>query len=313
MAETKLSVLRQNLQDGCIGSFYTLKKWFLKVRPCFAIDKVKFSFVMKGSDGKTAFDVYMNTEDFDNFCDEILSGVMRKKVAEDKGDFPSAFVYKTGKNASKQLSFGSGKDQPFVFQGRTPEQNAFVAVGEWQDIVTMAKLWRKFSKPYYEELTEIFVEGAKKIDAYFTSDDEKTVEEECEPANETPKEAETPKETPREVSNPTQVEKKDERLAIVTGNAQIYTLIPAGTMAKAENYTDAKPSFTMRCQCKELGKDVEVIFLSAPIGKSTDNFNLLKDRVDSGWRGSFKIEGQLSEYKGREQLRFTTFYVRKGA
>ncbi len=302
MAETKLSKLRELLMDGAIAAFYTLNGYFLKIRPCFPIDKVKFSFVKKGSEGQDTLDIYVNTEDFDNFCDDVLSGVMQKKVAADDGDFPNAWTYATGENASKKLSFGSGNSQPYVFQGRYNKINAFVGVGDWLEIKNMAKMWRRVSKSYYEELVGVFMDGMKKIESFHSSD---AMEEKSEPIV-TNVVAEKPAETPN------QVPQTDNRIAVVTGNAQIYTLVPSDQMEQAENYSASKPSFTLKCNCKELGREVEVIFLSAPIGKSSSNFNLLKDRLEKGWRGAFRIEGQMSEYKGKEQLRFTTF-VAKGA
>ncbi len=306
MSEKKLSDLRKLLLDGAIANFYTQDGYFIKVRPCLSIDKVKFSFVEKGSEGKNALDIYVGTEDFDNFCDEILSGVMYKKVQEDKGDFPNAWVYVTGTNGSKELHFGSGSMQPLVFQGRDKinKFNAFVGVGNWDDVRNMAKMWRRISKPYWEELTETLYEAMAKIDEYHTNDviEEKTDYSPDTNAFAVPSVESTPVEAPAS-DKPA----KDDRLAIVTGNAEHYTLMPVGPLEQAENYTDAKPSYTLKCSCKELGKDVEVVFLSAPINKSVSNFNLLKVNIDKGWRGSFRIEGQMSEYKGRQQLRFTTF------
>lgn len=34
-------------EDGCLNSAFTLNKWFVKVRPCYGIGKVCFSFVLK--------------------------------------------------------------------------------------------------------------------------------------------------------------------------------------------------------------------------------------------------------------------------
>ena len=57
-------------EDGCLNSAFTLNKWFVKVRPCYGIGKVCFSFVLKTQKaeekGKISFDVYMDMDEFDN-------------------------------------------------------------------------------------------------------------------------------------------------------------------------------------------------------------------------------------------------------
>lgn len=315
MAEKKISKFREMILDGCIAAFYTTKGYFLKVRPCFAIDKVAFSFTKKGTAGKDTDSVYMDIADFDQFCDDILSGSMAKKVAEDKANYPSAFEYKTGKNGSKVLNFGSGSITPYVFQGRNTATtfNAFVGVADWQDIKNMAKLWKRVSKTYYEEITYLLVEAVQNIDSHHSDQiEEKTVDSDSEVETVEPV---TPEEIPapaEAVSEKPKTDLRDQRVAVITGNACEYTLLPNGKLEQAENFTESKPSFTLKCNCKELDREVEVVFLSAPIAKQADNFNVLKEYLEKGFRGPFRIEGQLSEYKGREQLRFTTF-IKKGA
>ena len=49
--EKKESKMRRMLRSGCIAEFYTLSGYFVKVYPCFPIDKVKFAFVEKGKKG----------------------------------------------------------------------------------------------------------------------------------------------------------------------------------------------------------------------------------------------------------------------
>lgn len=70
-------------EDGCLNSAFTLKKWFVKIRPCYQIDKVRFSFVLKTEKpderGKISFDVYMEMDTFDNWCDDILNHTLEKE------------------------------------------------------------------------------------------------------------------------------------------------------------------------------------------------------------------------------------------
>lgn len=118
------------LKNGCIEQDYTLNGYFVRVYPIFQIDKVKFSFVKKNTSGKDAFDIYVDTWIFQNLCDDILSGAFLRKLVHDTGDYPTAFQYTTGENASRHLSIGAGK-AGIVISGRVTgekPQNAMVKV-----------------------------------------------------------------------------------------------------------------------------------------------------------------------------------------
>lgn len=325
MEEQKISKLRQRLEDGCIAEFYTLNGFFCKVRPTLCIDKVKFSFVKKGSAGEESTDIYVNTDNFDELCDEILSRRLEEKIAEQKGQYPDAWQYVTGDNGCKTLAIGKGSSQPIVIQGRETEKkgentvnkvNAFVGIASYNDLVPMAKWWRRASEKYYSELSEVLITGMNKNASFHDKDvaEEPTTAPAANyisenspeiPENSTPKQTPTPSE-PVQTSTP-----KNDSVALVTGNAQNYTLVPRGSLEKAENFTDAKPSYVLNCFCKELSKEVEVCFLSANVLKFSDNFNILKDNLERGWSGTFQIEGQTSSYKGKEQIRFTSFIKKR--
>lgn len=122
--------ISEMLKIGCIEQDYTLNGYFVRVYPAFSIDKVRFSFVKRNTGGKEAFDIYVDTWIFQNLCDEILSGAFARKLAKDKGDYPTAFQYTTGENASKHLAIGAGK-AGLVISGRVTgehPQNALVKV-----------------------------------------------------------------------------------------------------------------------------------------------------------------------------------------
>lgn len=122
--------ISEMLKIGCIEQDYTLNGYFVRVYPAFSIDKVRFSFVKRNTNGKESFDIYVDTWIFQNLCDEILSGVFLKRLAKDGGDYPTAFQYTTGENASKHLAIGAGK-AGLLIQGRVTgehPQNAIVKV-----------------------------------------------------------------------------------------------------------------------------------------------------------------------------------------
>ncbi len=139
------------MKSGCIAAFYTLNGYFLKVKPAFGIDKVMFSFVQKGSQGM-GFDVYMDVDIFDNFCDMILSRELDRRLENSSQQNP-AFSYVTGQNGAKQLSIFSGK-AGVVVHGWYAEKklNANVPVQSDQ-LRIMAKWFRRISGKYFEELT----------------------------------------------------------------------------------------------------------------------------------------------------------------
>lgn len=118
------------LKNGCIEQDYTLNGYFVRVYPVFQIDKVKFSFVKKNTNGRDSFDIYVDTWIFQNLCDDIRSGAFLRKLLNDTGDYPTAFQYTTGENASRHLCIGTGK-AGIVISGRVTgekPQNAMVKV-----------------------------------------------------------------------------------------------------------------------------------------------------------------------------------------
>lgn len=85
------------------------ENFVLSVCPALGIDKIRFSVVKKGSSGKDSSDIYLDVKEFDVLCMDIKSGVFAKKIAEDSGDYPSAYKWVKGENGSKTLVIGGGK------------------------------------------------------------------------------------------------------------------------------------------------------------------------------------------------------------
>lgn len=174
----KESKLRQMLGGGSIGEFYTLKGYFLKVTPCFPIDKVKFAFVEKGTRG-SGFDVYVDTDKFDLLCEDILNYSLAKKIAADTGEYPGAWKHVTGENASKELAIGKSSKGGIVVQGRDKEgkKNAFVPIPEYDALRVMAHWFRRVAglesvSGYYAELVALFHKGASDRNKWHSYSDE---------------------------------------------------------------------------------------------------------------------------------------------
>lgn len=184
--EKKESKMRRMLRSGCIAEFYTLSGYFVKVYPCFPIDKVKFAFVEKGKKG-AGFDVYVGTTEFMFLCEEILNGVMARKIAADGGEYPNAWKYVTGENASKELVIGKSKKGGIVIQGRDKanKKNAFVPVLTYEGLKSMAKLYWMIAglmpvSRYYADLVAIYDEGIVELAQKFKDQYAAALEEEYE-------------------------------------------------------------------------------------------------------------------------------------
>ena len=104
--ENKDSKNMKAAKEGVLLEQYTLKGWFVKVKAtAFAIDKVIFSFVKKGTNG-SGFDVYMDIDKFDLWCDDILSGRVASVISAEKKagvKEPQTFKYVTGTDGAKYI------------------------------------------------------------------------------------------------------------------------------------------------------------------------------------------------------------------
>lgn len=149
------------LKEGCIAAFYTQKGFFLKVYMT-KIDKVKMSFVEKGKKG-AGFDIYVDLTAFILLTEDILSGVLLQKIAQDTGDYPGAWTYVTGENGSKTLAIGKGQKGTLIqgrIKGETPK-NAFIPVS-YEDLRSMA-IWFQLVAGLKPAAPDSFIWGLIKI------------------------------------------------------------------------------------------------------------------------------------------------------
>lgn len=147
-------------EDGCLNSAFTLNKWFVKVRPCYGIGKVCFSFVLKTQKaeekGKISFDVYMDMDEFDNWCDDILDRTMAKQIAlerKNSADKPF-YTFTTGENGSYKMSFGFSTVSDVNICGKGKHKESGKPVGNYLTanvpvnyswLRTLAKYYRRTS------------------------------------------------------------------------------------------------------------------------------------------------------------------------
>lgn len=109
MNETHDTVM-QRLAEGCLIKSFS-EKYFLAVTPIIKLERVMFSIVKVGTNGKEHKDVYIKFEKMRQLCDDILGvrNIAEKKFEADKANsYPTAYQYVTGKDGSKKLSIGGG-------------------------------------------------------------------------------------------------------------------------------------------------------------------------------------------------------------
>jgi hypothetical protein len=83
-------------------------KTLFAVSPVPEIDRVKFSIVELNTKGKDFIDIYLTTEEVRQFCADIDKGIAKKKIDEDKGNYPTAYQWVRGENGAKRLIIGGG-------------------------------------------------------------------------------------------------------------------------------------------------------------------------------------------------------------
>ena len=158
------------MKSGCIAAFYTLKGYFIKVKPALGIDKVVFSFVEKGTSG-SGFDIYVDVDDFDLLCDSILNRELLKKL-QDSNQEKAAWDYTTGEKGSKQLTIFKGNNG-IVIHGydASKKKNANVAV-RYDRLIIMAKWHRRVAFRYFDQMANLCIQAMERNSDYFKKHDD---------------------------------------------------------------------------------------------------------------------------------------------
>ena len=146
------------------GTFFKINsnKYFLKIKQRLAIDKVLFSFVKVGTQGKEKIEVWLKADEFDFLCDMILDNTLRKDIDADKGDYPNAWARQSGKGGNMKVSIGSGKTMPIVIQGNDSSNKTFMMLGvdRYERLMKMAREWRLISKDYFDKIRDACISAS---------------------------------------------------------------------------------------------------------------------------------------------------------
>lgn len=247
MAEKEYSTFAQLLNEGSIAKCYG-SKYIFNCAPCPAIEKVRFSLIELGTQGKNHLDFFLPFERVNacpgmrELCEEIDSGKAEKRIIEDKkNQWPSAYQFVSGKDGSKKLNIGYG-DKGIRVQIQQKDENGnwdrMMAVIGSYSILKNISFWYKAVMGiipvygYYANLVKGFWDNIDKYsrniqqdasDAPYAGDADAPAEDKKEPAQ-----ANTSPDT--KASNPTNAEKNDEPSIKVT----FKTISPIGQVKSGD-------------------------------------------------------------------------------
>ena len=201
--ENKDSKLHKMLAQGCIAEYYTLNGYFVKIYPVLKLDKIKFSFVKKGEKG-SGFDIYVDMVRFLRLCKDIISRRMEKLIAEDKGEYPSAWKYVTGNDGSKTLAIGKARNGAPLINGSVKgddksKKYAMVPLTSYEDLLEMADLFMVVTgytpvTGYWSNLKKLFEEAQANNQKYYQNADDDEPQNQTQTVTDTTSKNEKPKE-----------------------------------------------------------------------------------------------------------------------
>lgn len=149
------SIRQRYAEEGCINAAFTLNGWFVKIKPAYAIDKVIFSFVAKGSSGKQSFNVYVDLDIFDLWMDDVSSFRMLRKLQEENAagkKYPEAYKVVTGENGSYMVGFCvSTKENMIAINGSGKHKENGAQTGDTlRAFIPVSYDWLRITAKYYK-------------------------------------------------------------------------------------------------------------------------------------------------------------------
>ena len=130
-ASRTISHIEEQMNENAILSMWTQTRG-IKVYPAYGIDKLKFSFIEKGAQGKgKSFDIYMEclrdgAQCFDNWAYDILHGRFERVLSKEKefGEkYPQAYKYVTGEKAEKSVGICNSTNGGYCINASTPGED----------------------------------------------------------------------------------------------------------------------------------------------------------------------------------------------
>lgn len=278
--EARMSMRQKLCVEGVIAAQYTQNGWFVKVKPAFTINKVIFSFVMKGKSGD-GFDIYMDLDRFDNWVDDIQSRILLRVLAEEKAaneQYPKTYKYVTGENGEKSVGIcNSSKGASFVLNGCTVKDGSKVYANvpvDFDWLRTMAKYFKRCVEieGVFENYAKTLMEAANAYHQNVPKDQE--TEHTEEPA---------PQEKPSDPSAHAQ-EKKPE-------NTQQSSSVSVVVFTDGE-FTDTKDGGSYILAKTQDDDSCYVVFTQDLIKSLGKRYDLMKTSIRSGKSFRMKVTGE---------------------
>ncbi len=171
-----VSLIESVMRDNSIFALWT-QTWGLIVRPCYQIDRLKFSFIEKGAEGKgKSFDIYVEALKFgaacfDNWAYDVLHGRFERILAAEKtaGEkYPKAYKYVTGENAEKSVGIMNSTNGGYCINAMVPGEDgkkvyANVPVS-FHDLRLLAQNYVKSYESRRDELEKIRLAAEAEIE-----------------------------------------------------------------------------------------------------------------------------------------------------
>lgn len=165
--EVKASKRQKMASEGVLNEQYTLNSWFVKIKAAYGIDRVCFSFVEKGKNGK-GFDVYVELDTFCNWMEDVQNYRMYKIIEAEKASgekYPKSYKFITGVNGEKSVGFAPAtSNAAFVvingtYKSDSGTQYANVPV-DYNWLRTTARWFFLTSNKWYENMAVATVKGS---------------------------------------------------------------------------------------------------------------------------------------------------------
>lgn len=188
MAEDKkyreISYAESAAKDNSIFTAWT-RKWGIHVRPWYAMDKLKFSFVDVGKSGKgDSFDICMDIVKygfpcFKKWVNDILSPTRRFEMilaqeAKEGEQYPKHYKYVTGNKGDKSIGICNSKNGGYVINASINKKGKRIIANIPVDFGDLMMLAQNFLDSYEERasyLTEIRKEAEINLAKYYEDPD----------------------------------------------------------------------------------------------------------------------------------------------
>ena len=283
MAEEKVyKTFKAILEEGSICKSYG-SKYIFNCAPCPTLERVRFSLVELGTQGKKHLDFYLPFERISalpgmrEFCDEIDSGTAEKRIAADmKNSYPQAYQFVSGKDGSKKLNIGAGQKgiRVQIQQNIDGKWESMMAVIGGMGVLKSISFWFKAVmgitpvNGYYAQLVKTYWDNINKYSGSVTQDASDAPyegERETEPEGEKEKPAKQEKQEKKSAEEPKADQKKTE-------NSKEITL-----MVKTASALSQTKSGDFGCWAiLENGKKTAIKFSQATVNKMNDKEKFLE-------------------------------------